>query len=140
MSDLAEIEAKRAARKAELQAARDAQKAIDLEAIDALEVEHGDSNIATLEIPFSPDLPVMLAVRTPKPAELKRYRDRVKAKKDGTPGDPLMAAQEIAAVCIVYPSKDVYAAVLEKRNGIDAQLGVLAVGLCAGKAEAEGKG
>jgi hypothetical protein len=140
VSDLEAIEARRAARKEALQQAHDAQRVKDLEAIDALEIEHGDSNIATLEVPYTPDLPTMIAVRCPKPVEVKRYRDRVKPKKDGSPGDSLGGALELAAVCRVYPDADTYAALLEARPGVDAQLGLLAIQLSAGKAEAAGKG
>jgi hypothetical protein len=137
---LAEVEAKRAERRAKADAARDEQKAKDLEAIMLLEDKHGESNIATVEIGHTPGLPVVLAVRCPSPVEVKRYRDTVKPKRDGTPGDPLKAAQELAAVCLVYPDAEVYKAVLEARPGTDSPLGVEAIKLSTGRAEAEGKG
>ncbi len=136
---MSDVEARRAARKAQLKADEEAQRLTDLEAVDALECEHGDSNIATLRVPFTPGLPVLLAVRCPNPVEVKRYRSEVKAKKDGTPGDNLKAAQDLCAVCLVYPSKEVFAESLKARPGIDAQLGLLAAGLGAGAANAEGK-
>lgn len=132
MTSLQDIEARREARKAQLESARSEQIAVDLEAIDALEVEHGDSNIAEVEIPFTAGLPVKLAVRTPKPVELKRYRDRLRKNKD----QQLEAAQELAAVTWVYPSdKEVQKAVLEARPGVDGQLGVTALQLALGKTE-----
>lgn len=136
MTSLQDIEARREARKAQLESAKNEQIAIDLEAIDALEVEHGDSNIAIVEVPFTSGLPVMCAVRTPKPVELKRYRDRLRKNKD----QQLEAAQELAAVTWVYPSdKDVQKQVLEARPGIDGQLGVTALQLALGKTEDDAK-
>lgn len=139
MSDLEEVKARREARKAELRAKRDAQLAADLEAVDALEVEHGDSNIATLEIEYVPGLPVMVAVRCPKTHELKRYRDTVKTKRDGSLGDPIDAAIKVAAVCLVYPDKETFGRVIEARPGVDVQLGLAALKLASAKAEDEGK-
>jgi hypothetical protein len=140
LSKLEEIEARRAARKAGLQEPRDEQRAADLEAVDALEIEHGDSNVATLEVPFTPGLPTLLAARCPKPIELKRYRDTVKTKKDGTPGDPIGAAIMVGGVCRVYPDAETFAKVLEARPGVDVQLGLAALKLASAKAEDEGKG
>jgi hypothetical protein len=141
---LAEIEAARAKRRADSDRARDEQKATDLEAISELEIEHGDTNISTLECPYTPGLPVMLAVRTPKPAEMKRYRDGCKPDKNGR-SDALGPAILLAEICRVYPPRDedgtaLYARVCEARPGVNVQLGVLAVKLAAGKAEDEGKG
>ena len=80
---------RRAARKAAAAAAAEAQREIDLEAIDALETTIGDSNVATIEIAHVPGLPVLLAVRCPRPVEIKRYRDEIKPRRDGSPGDAL---------------------------------------------------
>jgi len=134
------MEARRAARKAAAQAARDAQRAIDLAAINDLEIEHGDSNVATLEIPHTDGLPTMLAVKCPPPAYVKRYRDECRARKDGTPGDAIAAAEKLADAMLIYPDAETYARVLEARAGVRVQLGVLAIGLAAGRAESEGKG
>jgi hypothetical protein len=131
---------RRAARKAELADKAAEQREIDLDAIDALEVEHGDSNIAVLTVPFTPGLPVMVAARCPKPAEIKRYQTRVRTKKDGSAGDPIAAAEEIAACCRVYPDGDSYDALCTARAGLNVQLGVAAITLSAAKDEAEGKG
>lgn len=134
------VEERRAKRKAEAAEAAKVQREKDLEAIDALEVDHGDSNIDVVEIPHTPGLPVLLAVRTPTEVEMKRYRATVKPGRDGAPGDSLKATSDLAAVCVVYPDKDLYKKVLAARPGVDASVGLAAVKLCMGKAESEGKG
>jgi hypothetical protein len=136
---LEEIEARRDKRKAELAELRDMQRAIDLEALDALEVEHGDSNVAYLEVSFTPGLPLLVAARCPKPAEIKRYQERLKPKANGKTGDPIAAAEEIAACCRVYPNAEVYKDLLEARPGVNVQVGLLALELATGKAHEEGK-
>jgi hypothetical protein len=135
-SPLAAIEEKRAARKAARQAELELQKAIDLEAIDALEVEHGDDNIAVLEVPFTPGSPIMVAARCPSSAEFKRYRARLKEKNP----DPIKAAEELGTSCRVYPDATAFETLLAARAGILTQLGVAAVQLATGRAVEEGKG
>ncbi len=137
MSALEAIEAKRAARKAKLDEQHAEQLATDLEAVDALETEHGDSNVAVLRVPFTPGQPALCAARCPNTHEIKRYRDRI--RKDGGKGDPVAAAEEIAAVCRVYPDADTYKAMLDARPGIHVQLGVEAVKLASGQADADQK-
>ncbi len=142
-TDLEKVQERRAARKAGSNAKRDEQKAIDLKAIDELEEEYGDSCISVVEIGYNPvnPLPVLLAVRCPKPSEMKRYRDQIKPKKkDGVIGDPMAAASALATVCLVYPEKDIYEKVKEARPGVHVQLGTEAVNLSVGTAESEGKG
>lgn len=139
MATLEEVAAKRAARKAALKVEADAQKAADLEAIGALEEQHGDSNIVFVEVPYTRGLPVLAAVRCPKPVEIKRYRDVAKTRNDGSPGDRTGAAEQIAAVCRVYPDADAFAKLCEARPGLQAQLGAEAIALAVGKTEAEAK-
>ncbi len=136
---LAALEAARAERKAKLANAEAEQRLADLLAIDRLEQEHGDSNVAVLESPFTAGLPVMLAVRVPNRAELKRYRDMLKPDKQGR-SDAVAAAILIGKACLIYPAPDVFDAVLEARPGVDVQLGVAAVNLAAARASEEGKG
>lgn len=137
-----EIEARRAARKAEQDAAAADALAVDLEAIDALEVEHGDSNVKVLRAPFTPGLPTCVAVRTPKPAETKRYRTRVKPRPENQKYQPdyVAAAEELADCCLIYPDAERYKALCEARPGLGVQVGLLALGLATGSEEAEGKG
>lgn len=139
LDPLAAIQAKRAERKADLAKQKAAQMAVDLEAIDALEVELGDSNVANVEVGFVPGLPVLAAIRCPKPAEIKRYRARLKPVK-GEPGDNIAAAEELGAACRIYPDADTFAAMCAARGGLVVQLGLEAAKLSVGKAEDEGKG
>ncbi|MFA5436663.1 MAG: hypothetical protein WC372_11550 [Candidatus Neomarinimicrobiota bacterium] len=134
---VAEVEARRAARKAALEEQRLTQRALDLEALDALEVEHGDSNVATLDVPYSPGLPTLVAVRCPTSPELKRYQARLRERNP----NPITAAEEVARVCVVFPSSDdpTRATLLDARPGLLVQLGTLALGLATGRAAEEGK-
>jgi hypothetical protein len=143
---LAAIEARREARNKALDSQRDAQRAIDLEAVFELEEEYGASNIAVLEVPYTPGLPTLVAVRCASPTEVKRYRDGVKEKANGKPGDRIVAAELVASVCIVYPDRkspegqEMLRQILEARPILLVQLGTAATNMGAGKAEAEGKG
>ena len=141
MATLEEIQARREARRVATKAARDNRMAIDLEAITELEDEHGESNIATIEVPYvSDDLPVLAAVRTPKPAEIKRYQAMVRPRNvDGKMGDSTVAAETLAAVCVVYPAVEQRDALFESRPGLKVQLGLEAINLSRGQAIAEGK-
>lgn len=144
-SALAQVEARREARKAARKREADDQLAKDLDAIDALESTLGDSNVATVRLPYTAGLPAAAAVRCPKPLEMKRFRDRVKPQKDGrnrdVETDPVGATEELAAVCVIYPAdKDVYAQLCAARPGLAAQLGKEAVRLALGAEESEGKG
>jgi hypothetical protein len=140
MSKLEEVEKRRAERKAKVEAERNEQRAVDLEAIEALEIQHGDSSICMLEVPYTPGLPNLVAARCPNDAEVKRYRASVKPDKQGRPGNAVAAAEQLAALVRVYPDDEAYAAICAARPGIHAQLGATALGLAVGKAEDEGKG
>jgi hypothetical protein len=139
LSPLEQVKAKRAARKAAACADEDLARAADLISIDALEVEHGDSNVGVIHLPFTPNLPTCAAVRCPKPAEIKRFRDRVTPKHEKHTPDTAAAAEELAAVCRIFPDKDAYATLCAARGGLAVQLGAKAMGLAIGKDDAEGK-
>lgn len=140
MSRLEDIEAKRVARKEALALQYAEQKAKDLEAIDALEVEHGDSNIAFREIPFTPGLPVLCAVRTPTTFEVKRFRHRTTPKHEKDKPDVHAAAEELTDVVVVYPSKETFAAMCAARPVIASQMAFVATALAAARDADEGKG
>jgi hypothetical protein len=129
----------REARKAKLAADAAAQEELDLEAIDALEIQLGDSNVATVKVAYTPGMPVVMAVRCPTPVEIKRFRDTVKPRKDGKIGDAVAAAEALADVCRVYPSDELYAAVCEARAGAKVAMGSAAVNLASGAATDAGK-
>ncbi len=135
---LDQIEASRAKRKAALAVAQRDQRVHDLKAVDELELRLGDSNVALLEVPFTPGLPTLAAVRCPTSTEIKRYQDRIKPRKDGST-EAIKAAEELAGTCLVYPEAEVYAKLLEARPAIHVQLGAAAVQLAVGRAENEKK-
>src|SRR4051812_38369289 len=101
LSPLEAAEAARAERKAKASKAKDAQKAIDTLAISELEESLGDSSIKAIDVPFYPGKVAKVAVRCPTSGEVRRYRDRIKPKKDGKGGDVVMANEEVGASCRV---------------------------------------
>ncbi len=139
---LAEREAKRAEVRDEVKERWSAQKLADLDAIEPLEAQHGTTNIAILDVDFTDGLPACCACRTPEDAEMKRYRHSVKPKKadEHITANMASAAEELAHVTLVYPTREVFAEMCKARPGIKAQLGGLAAKLGTGKADAEGKG
>lgn len=138
-SALEVAEERRAARKAEARKAYEAQRVVDLDAIDALEIEHGDSNVGVINVPHTDGMPTCVAVRCPKPAELKRFRSRIKPKHEKDHPDNEAAAEELAKTCRVYPGPDAFEALCVARPGLAVQLGSKAIALSTGNAEAEGK-
>ncbi len=141
---IAEIEARRAARGAAEQAEADTQRAIDLEAIEALEAEHGYSGVSAVRVKYVEGLPTMIAVRTPRPAEMKRFRDSVTPRKhprtgvDQTPNYGA-ATEQLGAACLNYPSPEVFAELCEKRPGAAVGAGSEALKLAATEDEDAGK-
>lgn len=105
IAKLEALEKRRAERKGDTAKARREQLVIDLEALDALEVEHGESCLRTLEVAgFVKGLPTMVIVKSPGgTAFYKRYQD--KARRAGKNAEAIGAAQdELAISCIVYPA------------------------------------
>jgi hypothetical protein len=137
MSSLEEIEARRAARKEAQAKQRDEQRVVDLEAVDALEVQFGDSNVRYVDVPYTPGLPTLAAVRCPKPIEIKRYRATVAPDHKAFASK---AAEDLGAICLVYPVGDDRDRLLEARPGLLVGLGIEALGMSTGRAQDEGKG
>lgn len=136
-----EIELARADRKAALEAKRQEQLAIDLEALDAIEIEQGDSNVTRINLPFTPGLQTLVAVRTPTPAETKRYRFRCKSKHEKDKPDLVGASEELAAEVCLYPKKGPERdALFAARPGLAVQVALIATKLAIGEEETEGKG
>jgi len=138
---LERIERERAARKAELSRAAEGVLADDLEKISELEVEHGDSNVKVIRCDFTPGSRAAIAVRVPKPAELKRYRHRVQVPLGSkTPPPTGEACEELGRACLIYPDKEAFEAMIESRPGLLIQAGIEALELSAGTAAEAGKG
>lgn len=141
-----ELEARRKARREELERKTEARLAIDLEAVDAAEAQYGAERVAVARLAFvSEDLPVRVVVRAPEPVEMDRYRDTVRDRgnpnnKNFRKGDTLRGAEEIADVTRVYPDEATWHRLAEAFPAMRGQCGALAVDLGALDEEAEGKG
>jgi hypothetical protein len=135
-----EIQAARAARKASNEAARVEQYAKDLDALDALEVEHGDGRVCELSLPaYRPGLPTLVVVVCPAPDYYKRFQEMVRrAKGEGSKLGP--AADLLADHCVAYPAKDVYAEVRKAFPGVHDSVAAAAAELSQAKGRDEGKG
>lgn len=105
MATIEELEARRAARKSATETAKLEQYAKDLEALDKLEEEHGESAFTVMHVPaFTPGLPTLIVIKSPAgTGYFKRFQDQVGAAKGHKPAE--MAAQEmLARACLAYPS------------------------------------
>lgn len=130
------VEERRAARKAKVEADRAAMYARDLEAVDAIEVELGDVNVATLEVSGGPV--ALVAVRCPTAAEVKRFQSRMKGDKP----DAAAAVEEIGRSCAAYPARgtDQLESLIGMRPGLLVLMGAEALKLSGVKAAAAGNG
>ncbi len=143
MSDkLKELEARRAARRAATEEARADQYEKDLEALDALEAEHGDTVLGVLEVSgYVPDLPTLVVVKSPGGTPFyKRYTDQV--RKAGKNTALIGHAQELLGEsCIVYPADaETRKAMFEAFPGTAISAGIRAVKFVELEAEEEKKG
>jgi hypothetical protein len=135
-----EIQARRAARKAQAELLIEEQQARDLEVADELEMEHGDHNVRVVNLASPvPGLPTLVVVRCPKTAEVKRWQSRMKQSSKGKPADGIAAAEELATPCILYPAKDACEQLFAERYALKFQLGQHALSLHDAKAEEQGK-
>jgi hypothetical protein len=139
-SPLEALEDRRNARKAAEQQAYETRLVEDLEKIDELEIEHGDSNVAVVRVPYTPGLPAAVAARCPKPAEIKRMRAQLKPKHEKDRPDQEAAVEQVARGCLIYPDVETFAALCIARPGLSTQLGKEAIKLAVGNEESEGKG
>jgi hypothetical protein len=140
MPTIEEIQKKRADRKAALADQELAQRALDLEAVDALEVQHGDSNIDVVDVAYTPGLPTCFAVRVPTDPEMRRYKSRLKGIANSKDVDAIAAAEELGESCLVYPAADVREQMKAARSGALSICGTAALKLCQGRLSSEGKG
>jgi len=140
MPNIDEINRKRADRKAALAVQREVQELTDLQAVDTLECEYGDTGVAIIRVPYAPGRVTCAVVRTPKSIELKRYQDRVRPRgSDGALGDTVKAASELGMACVVDPTGDSLASLVDSLPGLPTQFGVEALQISNGRAIVEGK-
>jgi hypothetical protein len=136
-SQIAELEERRQARKDAIDAARVEQSVLDLMALDALEEEHGQGNVAMIIVQYSPGLPTFAVARAANKAQLTKYRARI---KEGQPKpDATRAAEELGEQCRLYPTGELWEALATARPGILAQIGTQAISLVVGMSEEEAK-
>lgn len=135
-----EIEAARATRREAAKAARDEQRLKDLEALDALELEHGDGRVKDLDLPaFVAGLPTLVVVRTPQATEYKRFRDQ--QRRAGGKGEESGKSMDLlATTCVAYPDPETYKRVCDAFPGTHDAAGLAAIKLAEAKGAAEGKG
>lgn len=133
-----EIRARRAARELATGVLHEDQECIDLEAIDAIEVERGEALVVTRVTRWQPGVVALVAHRCPTSPEFKRFQDMAKGV-GGKPGDPLGATNLIADCCLEYPSKDEYVKALAVCPGVHVSAGTAAIVKVSGRVEVESK-
>ncbi len=134
------IEARRAARKATGDKERKEQLAKDLEALDALEVQHGDGRVARLTVQFfTPGLPTMVIVSTPSDGHFTRYRQQIRKAGQNVEAKGA-AADMLASVCVAYPDEDTYNRMRKVYPAIHDSVYIQAAQLGQARTEDEGKG
>lgn len=140
---IAEIEARRAARRAETEKQKTEQLETDLAAIDALEAEHGDECVAALKVNgYRPGLPVMVGVIAPSEPVYRRFVAQI--RKAGKNTESHGAAQDqLARSCLAYPPKEdetTRGLMLDAFPGLLVSVAIEAQRLAELRSEAEGKG
>lgn len=137
-----EIQEERAKRKELHAQAEQEQFATDLEALNDLEIEHGDGTIGAVSVRFVQGFPTRAFFKTPSSIQYKRYVDQVHKAVDKKNTSAQRAAQEtLAKSCWVYPKDaDAQAAMLESFPGLLTSIALAAASLAEGRAEEEGKG
>jgi hypothetical protein len=129
---LEEVRAKIEAQRAAATEQAEAQEAIDAQAVFDIGEELGVTAIREVRIPFIPGLPTLAVVRRPTKIEHKRFTDATARKGADTP-EYMKAAEQLAAVCVVYPPKELFEKMCELCPGLKVPMGVAAANLAAGK-------
>src|SRR5262249_5772179 len=134
-----EIQAKRAARKAANKLAYDKQFEKDLEALNALEEEHGDGAVEALAMPrYVPGLPTLAIFKCPDAPGFKRCKDR-QLRAKGNAEAINFATNELSAYCRVYPEENLYKEMLVAAAGFQDSAGAKCIAMAQAKADEEGK-
>lgn len=142
---LSEIEERRAARRRANEGAKQAQHAIDLERLDALEEQHGWDAVEPLHLSrYEPGCATMLIALLPRMADAKYKRFMQRANGDKSKAShKLEAGEELARSCLIYPSPtddaELYNSTVDFAPGILGHLAKTIVEAVQGKEEDEGK-
>jgi hypothetical protein len=134
---MSDVKERRAARKAELRARQEKQEEVELEALDAAEIEHGDNRVAHVVVPYVDGLPTTVIVRAPDKDDVSRYRTRCsKAQRIGRGGEPVSdveeirkATEQVARRALVYPDAETFATMCETWQGLAGSVGAAAIKL-----------
>lgn len=129
MSKLEEVRAKIEAQRTAAAAVKEAQQVIDAEALFDAGETHGVDKIR--EVPMTsyiPGLPTMVIIERPEKMAHKRFTDQTAKKGADTP-EYMKAAEQLAAVCVIYPPKEVYEQMCAECPGIKVPIGVAAANL-----------
>jgi len=132
------VEKAREARKAARAKEQRKQYAIDLEALDRLEQEHGDGAVGCLSVDRD-GMPTLVIVKCPSAAQVKRFRDMTKEVNGKSP-DPEPAAIQVGTACLLYPDKDTFARMCAALPSLHSQAGAKALSLAIAKEHDAGKG
>ena len=136
---LADRQKARADARAELAEPKAEQELSDLDALEALEAEHGADRLAQVDIAHAPGFPTVAVVRTPNAPEMKRFRDTAKGI-GGRDGDYPKAQEELADTCVVYASdREVYQKLVERFPSLKPLLAEKCILLAAGREQARAK-
>jgi hypothetical protein len=140
LSPLEAIQAKLDAQAEAEQEAREAQEAIDLSALFDLKQEHGVTGaVVAVKLPgWTEGVPTMAIARRPTKMEFKRFQDLTAKKDAGTP-EAIKAAEQVVALCLLYPPPETFEKMIEVCPGIKVALGSAAVGLATAKAREDAK-
>lgn len=137
---IAAVEARRTERKAALDAAREEQRATDMEALDALEQEYGDGSVARLDVDrYVSGQPTFVVLKCPGADQYKRFCDMV--ARAGNAAKKLDAQNLLAESCWCYPREEAKRKeMLAAYPGLLLSIAVRAMKLVEATEEAEGKG
>lgn len=140
LSPLEAIQAKLDAQADAEKEMREAQEAVDLIALFDLKHELGVTGaVIAVKLPgWTEGLPTMAIARRPTKIEFKRFQDQT-TKKDAAAPEAIKAAEQIVALCLVYPPADVFEKMFDVCPGIKIALGSAAVGLASAKARDDEK-
>ena len=140
---VAALEERRAKLRDAHQAAQDAQYAIDLEKLVALEEESGFGSVVKVDLrPWPQGAATMVIARVPRASEhvFKRYQS-VAGSDKASGATKREAGETFAKSCVLYPelASELYEATVERAPGVLGHMALQLVNAVQGKETEEGK-
>ena len=142
MSEIEEVRKRRAARKEALRIEEEAQREIDEESLDNLEIEYGDNMIGVQQVKYVSGQATMVIVRGPSSPETQRYRATVAKAQNVKAHDAARKASivskaldDLAASCVLYPDKELFELMCDQRPGLKHLVGNKAIGVALSENE-----